>query len=116
MNCPKCQQTERQVKSGRTGTGSQRFKCQSCGHRYTPEPKAQGYSDDIRLRAVEMYIDGGNLRRVARQLGVNHQSVANWVNAYATQLPNAPLPDRVDTIEMDELHTFIERKKTRLTS
>jgi transposase-like protein len=116
MKCPKCQQTEGQVKRGRTGTGSQRYKCQSCGQRYTPEPKAQGYRDDIRLRAVQLYIDGGNLRRVARQLGVNHQSVANWVNAHAAPLPDAPLPDQVETIEMDELHTFIERKKTKPTS
>lgn len=116
MKCPRCQQRERQVKSGRTGAGSQRYKCQSCGQRYTPEPQTQGYSDARRLRAVQLYVDGGNLRRVARQLGVNHQSVANWVNAHAAQLPAAPLPDRVETIEMDELHTFIEDKKTKLTS
>lgn len=116
MKCPKCEQTERQVKSGRTGFGSQRYKCQDCGQRYTPEPKAQGYSDEVRLRAVQMYIDGGNLRRLARQLGVNHQSVANWVNAHAAQLPEAPLPEHVEMIEMDELHTFIERKKTKPTS
>ena len=115
MKCPKCDVLERQVKSGRTGTGSQRYKCQACGHRYTPKPKAQGYSDEIRLRAVQMYVDGGNLRRVARQLGVNHQSVANWVKDHAAQLPNAPLPDQVETIEMDELHTFIEHKKTEPT-
>lgn len=116
MKCPKCDQSERQVKSGRTGAGSQRYKCQSCGHRYTAEPKEQGYSDAIRLRAVQMYLDGGNLRRVARQLGVNHQSVANWVNAHVAQLPAAPLPNQIETIEMDEVHTFIEHKKTKPTS
>jgi transposase-like protein len=63
-----------------------------------------------------MYVDGMNLRRVARHLGVNHQSVANWVKAYAAQLPPAPLPEEVETIEMDELHTFVERKKTKPTS
>jgi transposase-like protein len=116
MKSPKCQQTERQVKSGRNETGSQRYKCQPCGGRYTPEPKEQGYSDDLRLRAVQLYVDRGNLRRVARKLGVNHQRVANWVNAHAAQLPDAPLPNQVETIEMDELHTFIERKKTKPTS
>lgn len=116
MKCPKCEQSDRQVKSGQNQTGSQRYKCQYCGSRYTPEPKEQGYSDAIRLRAVQLYIDGGNLRRVARQLGVNHQSVANWVKAHVAQLPAAPLPDKVETIEMDELHTFIEHKKTGPTS
>src|SRR5215510_2562818 len=116
MKCTKCEQNDRQVKSGRNKTGSQRYKCQHCGSRYTPEPNEQGYSDAIRLRAVQLYVDGGNLRRVARQLGVNHQSVANWVNAHTAQLPDAPLPAQVETIEMDELHTFVERKKTKPTS
>ena len=116
MGCPKCHQRERQVKAGRTGVGSQRYQCQQCGKRYTPEPKEQGYSNSIRLRAVQLYVDGGNLRRIARHLGVNHQSVANWVKAHAAQLPAAPLPEKVETIEMDELHTFIEHKKTKPTS
>jgi len=116
MRCPKCDQTDRQVKAGQTGSGSQRYQCRHCGHRYTPEPKAQGYSDEIRLRAVQLYLDGGNLRRVARQLEVNHQSVANWVNAHVAQLPAAPLPEQIETIEMDEVHTFIEHKKTKPTS
>ena len=60
-----------------------------------------------------MYVDGMNLRRIARHLGVNHQSVANWVKAYSAQLPSAPLPDKVDIVEMDELHTFIEKKRKR---
>jgi transposase-like protein len=75
-----------------------------------------GYSDETRLQAVKLYVEGMNLRRIARQLGVNHQSVANWVNAHAAQLPDAPLPSQVETIEMDELHTFIEHKKTKPTS
>jgi transposase-like protein len=116
MKCPKCERSERQVKAGRNQTGSQRYKCQQCGSRYTPEPQEQGYSNDIRLRAVQLYVDGGNLRRVARQLGVNHQSVANWVKAHVAQLPAALLPDKVETIEMDEIHTFIEHKKTKPTS
>lgn len=63
-----------------------------------------------------MYVDGANLRRIGRHLNVNHQSVANWVKAYAARLPPAPLPDEVEVMEMDELHTFIEQKKTKPTS
>ena len=63
-----------------------------------------------------MYIDGMNLRRIGRHLGVNHQSVANWVKAHADQLPPAPQPEQVDIVEMDELFTFINEKKTRHTS
>ncbi len=63
-----------------------------------------------------MYVDGINLRRIARHLGVNHQSVANWANAHAEELPAAPVPDKVEKAEMDELFTFIGDKKTESTS
>ena len=44
-----------------------------------------------------MYADGMNFRRIARQLGVNHQTVINWVNAYADSLPIEPsLPEQSD--------------------
>lgn len=87
-----------------------------CFSRYTPKPTLQGYPEETRLQAVRMYVDGMNLRRIARQLGVNHQSVANWVKAYTAQLPSAPLPNEVDIVEMDELHTFIEKKRTKCIS
>jgi len=37
-----------------------------------------------------------------------------WVKAHAEQLPEAPVPEEVDTAEMDELYTFIEKKKQDL--
>jgi transposase-like protein len=88
----------------------------NCGKKYTPEPKERGYSDDLRQRAIEMYVDGNNLRRIGRQLGVSPQSVANWVKAHTAQLPPAPQPEKVEVVEMDELHTFVEHKKTKRTS
>jgi transposase len=68
------------------------------------------------MQAIRMYVDGLNLRRIARHLGVNHQSVANWVNAYSAQLPSAPQPAGVDIIEMDEVYTFVGEKKTKSSS
>lgn len=79
--------------------------------RYTPEPKARGYSDEVRLQAIRMYVDGINYRRIARHLNIHHTSVINWVKAFAAQLPDAPLPENSHTIELDELFTFIETKK-----
>ena len=116
MQCPKCQETEKQVKDGRTPAGSQRYRCRECGSRYTPEPKEHGYSDEVRLQAVRMYLEGMSLRAIGRVLGVNHQSAANWIRGYASQLPSAPLPDEVDIAELDEMFTFVGSKKTISTS
>ena len=56
------------------------------------------------------------VKRKVDHLKVSPQSVANWVNAHAAQLPAAPEPAQVETVEMDELFTFIEYKKSGLTS
>ena len=113
--CPKCQEESRQVKAGKTEVGSQRYKCQHCTTRYTPEPKERGYPDELRKQALRMYVDGMNYRRIARHLEVHHTSVINWVKAFAAQLPDAPLPEELLTIELDELYTFIETKKSAST-
>ena len=83
-----------------------------CQRKYTPVPKKQGYPESVRKRAIEMYVDGGNLRRIARHLKVAPQSIANWVAEVAEGLPEAPVPREVKTAEMDELFTFIGDKKT----
>jgi transposase-like protein len=116
QSCPHCQATTRQNKAGKTKAGSQRYRCMHCLSKYTPEPKQPGYPESLRKRAVEMYVDGGNFRCIARHLKVNHQTVANWVAAHAEALPEAPKPEKVNAAEMDELFTFIGSKKTKSTS
>jgi transposase-like protein len=112
MKCPHCENTTKQVKAGYTEAGSQRYQCQHCGRKYTPEPKQQGYPEELRQQAIRWYVDGMNLRRIARHLGVVHQTVANWVQAYAAELPDTPpQPDTVTVVEQDELYTFVETKK-----
>jgi len=61
---------------------------------------------------VQLYVDGLNLRRIARTLGVNRPSVANWIHAQAAQLPPVPVPERVETVELNELFTCVEAKKS----
>ena len=111
--CPTCGEKTRQHKIGFTKAQSQRYKCQHCDKKYTPEPKPRGYSKGLRKQALKMYIEGINFRRIGRLLNVHHQSVINWVNAYAKELPEAPVPEQTEDVEMDELFTFIGSKKTK---
>jgi transposase-like protein len=115
MKCPHCGQSQQQHKNGKTKSGSQRYRCYACQHSYTPQKKAQGYGAAIRRRVIQQYVDGGNLRRIGRQLGLSHPTVANWVKAYAEQLPEAPVPQEVKSAELDELFTFIGEEKTGFT-
>jgi transposase-like protein len=118
FTCPTCQSSTRQVKHGRNPSGSQRYLCQACKRTYTPQPTVAGYDTSVRQQALRLYADGLNLRRIARHLGVVHQTVANWVSAHADALPaQPPQPaDPVETAELDELYTFVGHKKTGPTS
>jgi len=122
LSCPACGQTTKQHKAGKNPTGSLRRECQHCHRTYTPEPKAAGYAKEVRRQALKLYVDGTNFRRIARHLALNPQTVANWVNAAAARLPAPPAPPErrqeqaVETLELDELYTFISQKKSPPTS
>lgn len=118
ITCPHCHGVEQQVKVGANPSGSQRYLCKVCQRKYTPEPKRQGYSPAKRQEAVKLYLDGMNLRRIGRTLKLAHQTVSNWVNARAAELPAQPpspaAPLAVN--ELDELFSFVGQKKTKSTS
>jgi transposase-like protein len=118
ITCPHCHRSTQQVKNGRTPAGSQRYLCRACRRKYTPAPQPQGYGAALRRRALQLYVEGMNLRRIGRTLGVVHQTVANWVAAHADALPaQPPQPDNpVAVAELDELYTFVGDKKTSPTS
>ena len=112
--CPYCQTTEQQSKAGFTEAGSQRFHCGPCQRRYTPNPKERGYAPELHKQAVQLYLERMSFRAIARVLGVNHQTVINWINAHIATLPDdPPAPKEVEVIEMDELYTFVEAKKNK---
>ncbi len=111
--CPYCSATQRQIRAGRNRGGSQRFQCRECSRHYTPQPAVNGYPEEVRRRAVALYVEGINFRRIGRILNVNHQSAANWVNSYHASLPpEPPAPAASATVEVDELWTFVAQKKS----
>jgi hypothetical protein len=119
MKCTHCE-SEKTVKAGTNPSGSQRYYCKACQHHFTPQPKPMGYGADVREQAVKLVVDGANFRRAGRYLKVNHQSVINWFNAATADLKpeEAPRPPvgEWDTVELDELYTFVGDKKTKSTS
>jgi transposase-like protein len=76
------------------------------------------YPDAMRQQAVKLYADGLGFRQIARYLQVDHVTIMNWVKAHTDQLSPAPLPEAkpLHVVEMDELYTFVGKKKTGSTS
>ena len=118
ITCHYCAKSEKQVKAGLNKSGSQRYRCGTCQRRYTPAPTLRGYPVSLRQAAIQHYVDGMNLRRIGRTLGIDHHTVMNWVNAYTNSLADTPPLPAVapEVCELDELFTFIGDKKTKPTS
>lgn len=106
ISCPKCYHTIKQSKDGYTSAGSQRYRCRICGCRYTPYPKEHGYDEDIRFQALQLYLEGMKIREIARRLQVNHQSVANWIQAYTHFLPPDTPPEIVELARLEGLYVL----------
>lgn len=86
VRCPHCGSAERQVNNGFNRTGSRRLRCQPCRRDYTPDPHPPGYDGETRAAALRLYLEGHGVREVARALGVNHQTIANWLNLLLRQI------------------------------
>lgn len=117
ITCPHCGAHDQAVRDGHNRSGSQRYRCRACRRAFTPTPKEQGHGAATHEQAVRLYLEGMSLRAVGRILGVVHQSVANWVAEAAKQLPpRVSDATPTETVEVDELYTFVERKKGRPSS
>jgi transposase-like protein len=101
MSCPRCFASNRQIRDGKTPAGSQRKRCKHCGCRYTPDPKDQGYDEEVRLQALTLHLEGVSLREIGRLLEVNHQSVANWIKDYENYMPQDLPPSILEMAELD---------------
>ena len=80
---PRCTTPPPQARDGRTPAGSQRHRCAHCGCRYTPQPREQGYDEEVRFQALQLYLEGCSMREIARRLGAEQQGVANWMDTFA---------------------------------
>lgn len=116
MNCPKCQANWKQYKAGFNPSGSQRYRCGECQCVYTPQAKQHGYPEATCLLTIHMYVESSSYGSIGRVLKVNPQSVATWVSHYTAKLPKAPMPPKVRKAELDELYTFLGKKKRNLRS
>lgn len=113
MACPLCRASDRQIRDGKTPAGSQRMRCKQCGCRYTPDPKDQGYDEEVRLQALTLHLEGISLREIGRLLDVNHQSVANWIKDYENYLPPDLPPSILEIAELDGFYIPPQKRRSK---
>ena len=110
MDCPKCENSE-STKDG-VVKKKQRYKCKSCGYHYTVELKSTSKSKNTKRQALELYLEGLGFRSIGRFLNVSHVSVYKWIKSYGRDLEDLKSDEKIEVVEMDEMHTYIGHKKT----
>lgn len=110
MNCPKCK-SSKNTKDG-VIKGKQRYKCKKCNYRYTVEIKSTSKSQDMKRLALELYLEGLGFRSIGRVLKVSHVSVYNWIKEYGEKIDDIKSDNKIEVMELDEMHTYIGNKKT----
>ena len=59
-----------------------------------------------------MYLNGMGFRAIARVTEIDHSTIINWVRQEGEALPDEPSEEEIPEItEIDELQTFVGRKK-----
>jgi insertion element IS1 protein InsB len=87
----------------------QRYKCKSCQCFYLLGSK-QIYNEEIQQSAINLYTDGASIRAVGRVFKVSHVTIQRWIRKIANT-NKTYLPYYSESIELDELYTYIRHKK-----
>ena len=111
LRCKRCGGSE-YVKHGFV-RGHQRYLCKGCGCHFTDTPP-RGKPAAMKALAVSLYARGNmTFGMLGEQFGVSHVTPYRWVRKAAKALPPIPAaPEGDRVVVMDEMHHFVNGKKT----
>ena len=77
MRCPQCFAID-YTKNRFSASGKQQYICRQCGRNYTQETP-RGKAPTLKVKALQLYLDGMNFSAIGRKLHISKSSAANWV-------------------------------------
>lgn len=111
--CPNCRSSNI-VKNGHTRHGNQRCLCHDCGKTRVLIPRRSSALNDFLEKALRERL---SLRGIARIFGISLQTVLWLLKYLACELPafkhSVAPAEADDVLELDELHSFVHRKKQK---
>ena len=110
MKCPKCK--SQNIRKDGYAKGKQRFNCKNCNYHFTVEKKSTAASELLKKNALQLYLEGLGFRSIGRFLEVSHVAVYKWIKSYGEKLDSIKSEQKIEVVELDELHTYICQKKT----
>ncbi len=113
MKCPRCASTH--IRKNGKQRGKQNYICVNCKRQFIDFYDQKGYTEDVKSECLEMYVNGSGFRAIERVKKVHHTTVINWVREVGSALLDIPSRSEIPEVtEVDELETFIGKKKQNL--
>ena len=106
--CPVCNSVNL-IKSGKTGTGKQRYCCKECGKRFITEYSYHAYQPNTNQQIILFTKEGLGIRSTARVLRISVTTLLKRIITIAIGIEQPPIP-MGKSYEVDELRTYIGNK------
>ena len=101
--------SENNVKWGNR-RGKQCYMCKDCGFQFTREDERR--DEKTVLRAVALYCSGFSYRTIGKLLNYHNTTIMKWIGRFADEHYQKPIPKGAIRVELDEMHHFLQSKKT----
>jgi IS1 family transposase/transposase-like protein len=112
ITCPACSSLNIK-KNGINKRTKQRYRCKRCGKQFILKYTYRAYFKHIRELIVPMCLNGSGIRDTARVLRISATTVIKLIRRQAEELLPEKLPERVADVEIDEMWSFVEKKKNQ---
>ena len=103
-------------KSGKNRNGSQRYKCKSCGHRFSDEAPERPLGTmrigmDKAAIVLNMLVEGMSIRSCERMTGIHRDTICDLILVAGEKCQafhDAAVRDiKVNDVQMDEIWSFV---------
>ena len=86
IKCKECKGETNQIKAGKQGRKTQKYRCKICGKYYAHKGKKREYSKEIKKLAIKLYKEGNSGRVVGRVMGIDKNMCLHWVRKFAKDI------------------------------
>jgi len=111
MKCKRCDNIC--VKNGKQKNDIQRYYCQNCKLSQQNKYLYKAYIKNTNIKIIKLLKEGCGTRSIARLLEINTSTVTNRIVTIAKDVKK-PIVKIGKKYEMDELFTYLKRKKNRI--
>lgn len=112
ITCPACSSLNIK-KNGINKQRKQRYQCKLCGKQFILKYQYRAYFHYLRQLIVPMCLNGSGIRDISRVLRISATTVMKVIKAEAENLTDIKLPNQVADVELDEMWSFVKKKKSQ---